>query len=161
MGPEVAAIAFAAAATGVAGATYLGQRSAAGTQRIIDEASIELQQEQFRLQAAETANQNATSFRKALASQVALASMRGGSGSVARQFGGEAYHNFLQDQESIKRGVRISDLNALHANAQSLANQSATNLRGLSQFATASLNAWNPSNFATGGAKTAPKTGGK
>src|SRR6188508_2101607 len=118
MGPEVAALAFAAAATGVAGATYIGSKQAAGTQNIIDQAAIELNQEQARLQSAEAALANAGSFRKALASQVALASLRGGSGSVMRQFGAESYSNFLQDQEAIKRGVRLSDLQALHSRAQ-------------------------------------------
>ena len=159
MGPETAAIAFAAAATGVAGASYLSQSSAARTQRIIDEGAIELQQEQYRLQAAEAASQNATSFRKALASQVALASLRGGSGSVLRQFTGESYHNFLQDQEAIKRGVRLSDIQAMHNRAQSSANQSASNLKGLTQFAGASLNAWNPNQFTA--TKAAPTKTGK
>jgi len=136
----VAAMAFAAAATAIAGATYVGQRKAARSQAIIDESAVELNREQARLQSAEAALANANNFRKALASQVALASLRGGGGSVMRQFGTEAYSNFLQDQEAIKRGVRLSDLQAVHGLAQSAANRGAANLRGLSQFASTSVN---------------------
>ncbi len=166
--PAAVAIAFAAAATAVAGATYVGQKQAASNQLKIDEAGIELQREQSRLQAAEAGQQHAVGFRKALASQVALASMRGGAGSVVRQFGSESYSNFLNDQEAIKRGVRLADLQSTHAYAQAYANRSASNLRATSQFATSTLNAWNLSGIgqgggAKGGATTqAPKSqGGK
>lgn len=149
--PTAVAIAFAAAATAIGGATYIGQKRAADTQGILDEAAIDLQREQSRMQAAEAATIHATSFRKAMASQVALASLRGGAGSVARQFGASSYSNFLQDQEAIKRGVRLSDIQALHSLSQSKANKSASNMRALGAFAKTSLDAWNFSSFSGGG----------
>jgi len=143
MGPEVAAIAFAAAATSAGGLSFLGESMAASTQRKLDNAAIEVNQERFRLQAAESSLANATNFRKALASQVALASLRGGSGSVARQFGSESYSNFLQDQESIKRGVRLADIQAMQQRAQAKANQAATTTKSFGSFAQSSISAWN------------------
>lgn len=140
--PAAVAIAFAAASTAVAGASYIAQNRAAKNQFIIDEAGIELSRENARLQAAEQGAIHATGFRKALASQVALSSLRGGAGSVTRQFTSESYGNFLQDQEAIKRGVRLSEIQSLHALAQASANKSAANIKGLTQFATTSLNAW-------------------
>lgn len=140
--PAAVAIAFAAASTAVAGASYVGQRRAAQNQFIIDEAGIELQRESSRLQAAEQASIHASGFRKALASQVALASLRGGAGSVTRQFTSESYGNFLRDQEAIKRGVRLSEIQSLHALAQAGANRSAANIKGLTQFASTAVNSW-------------------
>jgi len=147
MGPEVAAIAFAAAATGVAGVGYLSERNAANTQYKIDEASIELQRQQAHLQSAESANANATSFRKALASQVALASMRGGSGSLIRQFGGESYGNFLKDQEAIKRGGRLIDIQAMNQTAQAKANRTSRKVNAGINAVGSSINAWNVNNL--------------
>jgi hypothetical protein len=144
MGPEVAAIAFAAAATGGAGLNFIGETRAAKGQRRVDLAAIELQQEQFRLQAAEASSLNANNFRKALASQVALASMRGGGGSVVRQFGAESYSNFLQDQEAIKRGVRLSDLQAGHNKATAFSKENVARTKALGNFVTSAASAWNP-----------------
>ncbi len=147
MGPEVAALAFAAAATGVSAYGYVSERSAANNQYKIDEASIELQRQQAHLQSAENANANATSFRKALASQVALASMRGGSGSLIRQFGGESYGNFLKDQEAIKRGGKLIDVQALNQTAQAKANRSYRKTTAAINAVGNSVNAWNVNNL--------------
>lgn len=147
MGPEVAAIAFAAAATGVSAAGYISERNAANSQYKIDEAAIELQRQQAHYQAAEQANANAGSFRKALASQVALASMRGGSGSLLRQFGGESYSNFLKDQEAIKRGGRLIDVQALNQTAQAKANRTQRKTTAAINAINSSLNAWNVNNL--------------
>jgi len=143
MGPEVAALAFAAAATGVAGAGYLSERSAARNQYTIDQAAIELQRQQSHFQAAEAANANAINYRKALASQVAIASMRGGSGSVVRQFGSESYGNFLRDQEAVKRGVRLTDVQALNQQAQARGERSLKTTNAAFRAIGSSLNAWN------------------
>lgn len=156
------AIAFAAAATAVAGATYITGQKAARNQYKIDEAGIELQREQSRLQAAEAGAQHATGFRKALASQVALASMRGGAGSVLRQFGSDSYSNFIKDQEAIKRGVRLADIQAVHNSAQAHANKYSSNVKGLTQFASTSLNAaYSAYSMGGFGAAKTPTTGGK
>jgi hypothetical protein len=140
--PAVVAIAFAAASTAVAGASYLSQRSAAKNQFTLDESAIELERERARLQAAEGAAIHASGFRKALASQVALSSLRGGAGSVTRQFTSESYGNFMKDQEAIKRGVRLSDIKALNELAGARGAKSAANIRGLTQFAGTALNSF-------------------
>ena len=156
--PAAVAIAFAAASTAVAGASYIGQRRAAQNQFIIDEAGIELTREHSRLQAAEQAAIHATGFRKALASQVALASLRGGAGSVVRQFTSESYGNFIRDQDAIKRGVRIAELNSLNQLAQAYGNKSASNIRGLTQFASTTLNSWSQAGLGDLGSKTGTAT---
>lgn len=143
MGPEVAALAFAAAATSTAAVGYFSERSAAKNQFKIDEAGIELRREQARLQAAETASSSALNFRKALASQVALASFRGGSGSLVRQFGAESYSNFAQDQAAIKRGERLIDVRAKNEYAQAAANKKARTLGAATKAIGTSLNSFN------------------
>lgn len=143
MGAETAALAFAAASTAIAGGSFLAGQSAAKSQYKLDAASIELAREQARTQAAESAQQNALGFRKALASQVALASMRGGSGSLVRQFGAESYSNFLKDQAAIDRGVRVSDAQSLTALAQAKANRYVAGVKGITDFGQAALSAWN------------------
>lgn len=153
-GPQAIAIAFAAASTAVAGGGLLGQLSGSRNQQKVDLGAIEVNQEQTRLKAAEAAQQNAMSFRKALASQVALASMRGGSGSLMRQFGSESFSNFLQDQEAIKRGVRIADLQAQQQRASVFGNRATNDLSALTKFATTALSVWNINDIAKlGGAK--------
>lgn len=152
-GPQAIAIAFAAASTAVAaggaGASMFGGR----LQQKMDLAAIDLNQEQARLQAAEASAQNAMSFRKALASQVALASLRGGAGSVVRQFGGESYSNFLQDQESIKRGSRLTDIRAQQQRAQASGNRATNDLKALTDFAQTALRVWKvPAGGGMGGA---------
>lgn len=112
MGPEIAAIAFAAAAVGVGAASTVTSMIGGKSQLNLDLATIELRRDAAKMQAAELANQNAQGFRRALASQVALASFRGGSGSVARQFSSNSFSSFFQDQEAIKRGVRFADIRA-------------------------------------------------
>lgn len=146
-GAPVAALAFGAAATAIQGATYLAGRSAANSQSRVDEAAINFAREQSRLRAAQAAAQSAVGFRKALASQLALASMRGGTGSVARQFGSESYANFLTDQENINSYSALGDLTALNQVAQSKANHAAGNAKGLTNVATTALNSFNLSSF--------------
>lgn len=164
--PAVVAIAFAAAATTVAGVQYVTAQKAARNQFTVDSAAAELQREQGRLQGAEAGLQHATQFRKALASQVALASLRGGAGSVARQFTTESYGNFLKDQEAIKRGVRLSDIQAMHNSAQAYGNKYARGAQNLTQFASTAINsAYSAYTFGGFGAKapttTPTTTGGK
>lgn len=154
-GPQAIALAFSAASTAVAGLGYLSSRNAAKNQFMVDSAAIELNQEQARFKAAEAAQQNALSFRKALASQVALASMRGGAGSVVRQFGSESYSNFLQDQEAIKRGIRLNDASAQNQRAGAAGQKYASDLSALTRFAKSGLDAWNINDFS----KMFPKGG--
>ena len=36
--------------------------------------------------------------------------MRGGSGSLATQFGNQAYRTFVEDQKAIEMGVKVGDV---------------------------------------------------
>ena len=102
-----------AAAIGVIHTTLLGGLFDAATgldQRKIEEASINLEAEQAKFEATRQAEQASRSFRSALASQVAMTSFRGGSGSLTRQFGAESFGNFLRDQQAFERGLRLIDV---------------------------------------------------
>ena len=80
------------------------------TQKIIDTAALKLNQAQAHAKAAAMGQVHASNFRQALASQVALSTMRGGSGSLATQFGAQAYRTFIDDQKAIELGVQIGDV---------------------------------------------------
>lgn len=72
--------------------------------------AINKQHEMARIQAAEQAAIHARKFRQTLASQMSLATMRGGAGSMGAQFGSQAMQSFEQDQEAIERGVQLADI---------------------------------------------------
>jgi hypothetical protein len=82
------------------------------SQKKIDTATLKLNQEQAHAKAAEQGAIHAANFRQALASQVALSTMRGGSGSLATQFGNQAYRSFVEDQQAIESGVKVADTQA-------------------------------------------------
>lgn len=106
--PVVGTIAGAAIGGAVGGLSdSLGNTSA---QKKLDTATIKLNQAQFHAKAADTAATHAGTFRQALASQVALTTMRGGSGSLATQFGNQAYRTFIEDQNAIEAGVKVADI---------------------------------------------------
>lgn len=100
-----------AAVGGAAGGLYdsLGNIN---TQKTLDRAALKLNQAQAHAKAAEQGAIHAQNFRQALASQVALSTMRGGSGSLATQFGNQAYRKFIEDQQSIESGVKVTDAQA-------------------------------------------------
>lgn len=79
-------------------------------QQKVDTAALKLNQAQFHAKASAAGAIHAANFRQALASQVALATMRGGSGSLATQFGSQAYSSFLADQKAIDAGVEVADV---------------------------------------------------
>lgn len=127
--------ATAGAQIGVAGAGFLQQRKAGKTQETLDRTSLRLNQEQARTAAAEKSAIHARNFRKALASTVAFASLRGGSGSVARQFGQESFKNFLEDQQALQAGLEISEAQTAISQANLSAKSNARNITNLSRFA--------------------------
>lgn len=103
-------LAIGAAFGGLSGALTAGQLSLSREQYGLDRAAIEANREQAKLDAAEKALSNARGFRKALASQLALANFRGGPGSsIASQFGAESMASFREDQQSLERGMRQVD----------------------------------------------------
>ncbi|HAT1796306.1 TPA: hypothetical protein JBL19_06250 [Legionella pneumophila] len=80
------------------------------TQKKIDVAALKLNQAQAHAKASEAAAIHAQNFRQALASQIAISTMRGGSGSLATQFGNQAYRTFVEDQKAIEKGIKVADV---------------------------------------------------
>lgn len=79
-------------------------------QKTLDTAALKLNQAQFHAKASAQGAMHAEQFRQALASQVALSTMRGGSGSLAIQFGQDAYRKFAEDQNAIQLGLKVADV---------------------------------------------------
>lgn len=132
LGPGGAA---AGASIGSSVVGFLEETSANKTQGILDDAALRLNQEQARLKASEASSIHARNFRKALASQVSLASMRGGAGSLVTQFGSESFQNFLQDQKAIETGLKVSEAQGAIGEATNAANQVARESRAISRLA--------------------------
>jgi len=106
----------------------------------LDRATIEANRQEAKLAASEKALQNARGFRKALASQLALANFRGGPGSsIAAQFGGESMASFLADQQAIERGQKQIDTSATIQRAGATLGRTARDLATLSNFGSAAL----------------------
>lgn len=99
--------------------------------------AIRIQHEQARLQAAEQATIHARKFRQTLASQMSLASMRGGGGSIAAQFGSQAMQAFEQDQKAIERGAQLADIQRGFSEADAAARLKAAELGALGNVVSA------------------------
>jgi hypothetical protein len=82
------------------------------TQKTLDTAALKLNQAQFHAKASAQGAVHASNFRQALASQISLSTMRGGSGSLATQFGNQAYKTFVEDQKAIEMGIKVADVQA-------------------------------------------------
>jgi len=91
---------------------------ASGKQKKLDRAINAAETEHARLAGAQTALTASQDFRTALSSQLAIASLRGGSGgSLAQTFGSKSIANFLSDQRSLESqqkflGIRSDIKNA-------------------------------------------------
>lgn len=153
----MAAASFAVVAV-VAASAYsaASENKVAKTQQIASDAATTLNTAQAQASAARVGEKNARSFRSALAQQVAVASQRGGAGSLMRQFSTESVHNFLQDQESIKQNISLHGVQAQNQFAQSAANRSATRMRGFANIALAGTQAASFSGFGGGGEALTP-----
>ena len=138
---------YAGAAIGVGAAGFLQQSSANKTQGQLDEAALNLNMEQARLKAAEQSSMLARNFRKALASQVAVASMRGGAGSIAAQFGSESYQNYMEDKSAIESGLAVSEAQGKLSSAQLSADKNTRDLKALSNFTSTAFSGVNFSNL--------------
>lgn len=119
--------------------------TASNTQHKLDTATIKLNQAAFHAKAADAAATHASNFRQALASQVALSGMRGGSGSLGIQFSNQAYQTFAQDQAAIEAGVKVADVQSQIGLADASARRDATQMtagsRVLSALDSINLNA--------------------
>lgn len=126
--------ALAGASIGSAAIGYYDEDQAGKAQTTLDTAALRLNQEQARLQAAEKSAVHAANFRQALASQVAIASMRGGSGSLAAQFGNQAFKEYAEDRRAIDTGLAITEAQGKLAQAEISANKVSRDLNAFSRF---------------------------
>lgn len=156
-----AAIGFVVTAGNPAGAIMGGQLGAAGvgavqskfagdTQGDIDEAALNLNLEQARLSAAEKSAALARNFRKSLASQIAIASMRGGAGSLVAQFGSESFQNYMEDKSAIEAGLAVSETQGSIGKAKLKADANTRDIKSFGNFASSSFDAVNFSNLLKG-----------
>lgn len=133
------------AAIGASLGGFYDSYTASNTQNKIDTATIKLNQAQYHAKASAAAATHAENFRQALASQVALSGMRGGSGSLGVQFGNQAYRTFAEDQKAIEAGVKVADVQSQLSQADATARRDATQLaagsRVLSALDSINLNA--------------------
>ena len=113
--PGVGTIAGAAVGGSVGG--YFDTTKSNANQAKLEREALKLNQAQFHNKAAAQGAIHAANFRQSLAHQVSLAGMRGGSGSLATQFGSQAYKTFLEDQQAIEAGVKVSDVQTSLSNA--------------------------------------------
>lgn len=134
---------LAGAALGSSAGGLYGSLSNISTQKKIDRAALQLNQAQMHAKAAEQGAIHAENFRQALASHVALASMRGGSGSLATQFGNQAYRKFIEDQQSIEAGVKTADVQGLLGEADITARTQAAQGRAIGRAAISAFDGFN------------------
>jgi len=135
---------------GAAGVGAFQSKSAGDNQGMLDEAALRLNMEQARLTAAERSSALARKFRKSLASQVAIASMRGGSGSLVAQFGSESFQNFLEDQGAIDRGLAVAERQGDIAGAELKAKANTRDTKTAGNFASSAFDAVNFSGLLKG-----------
>jgi len=147
-GGPAGAVAGASIGAGVVGA---GQSYFAGQEQgLLDKAALETNLAQARASAAEKSAVLASNFRKSLASQVAIAGMRGGAGSLVAQFGIEDFQNFMQDQKAIELGLKVSETQGKIGEAQNKADANTRNIKTAKDFASTTLDAVNFSNLLKG-----------
>jgi hypothetical protein len=125
------------AALGLSVGGSIGSIGANKQQAKLEREAIRLNKEQYHAQAAARSAIHAANFRQSLAHQVSLASMRGGSGSIASQFGAQAYKNFLDDQKAIELGVAASDVQSSLSEADTTARQQAGNVQAAGRIISA------------------------
>jgi len=109
-GPAGAAIGSTIGAIGQGVFERKEQRGLAQAEQQMLDTQVMMNQAQREIVGAEQQAAQAVAFRKAIAQQAARASIRGGGGSLVRQFGAESLSNFQQSQEALQRGVRLGEL---------------------------------------------------
>lgn len=119
------------ASVGASAGGFVDSSNANNAQGQLETSALNLQLEQARHSAAEKSAVHAGNFRQALASQVALAGMRGGSGSVMGQFSQASYRNFLLDQQAIDVGLSVTEAGAGLARADLAARGEARGAKAL------------------------------
>jgi len=112
---------LAASTVSTAGGLYASKQ-----QEKLDRAINSAETERARLVGAETALTSARDFRSALSSQLAISSLRGGSGgSLVAQFGSQSVANFMSDQRTLEANQKFigikSDLRGAEIKSQRFA----------------------------------------
>lgn len=123
---------------------YFDSTKNSAAQSRLEREALKLNQAQFHNKAAAQGAIHAANFRQSLAHQVSLAGMRGGSGSLATQFGSQAYKTFLEDQQAIEAGVKVSDAQTSLSNADISAREAA---RDTAAFGSAAVSAFDSINL--------------
>lgn len=131
------------ASIGTAIGGLFGANEAAIQQQKLQTATLKLNTAQYHAKAAEQAAIHASNFRQALASHVSLAAMRGGTGSLATQFGNQAYKSFIQDQRAIELGVKTADAQAAISQADIDLQTEALQARAIGRAAVSAFDAIN------------------
>jgi len=138
---------FIGASVGASVGGFVDSKRASSTQSSLEASALNLQLEQSRHTAAEKSALHAQNFRTSLASQIALTSMRGGSGSVMTQFGQESYRNFLDDQKALDVGLSITEANAGIQRAQLVARGEARDIKSFSSAVSSGTRGLNLNTF--------------
>lgn len=135
--PATATMLLMAASTASTGAGLYASRQ----QQKSEMAFLEAETERARLAATDEALRSAQGFRQALASQLALSSLRSGTGgSLVRQFGAQSLSNFLSDQDVLGRRRQFIDIASQAKGAQIKADRFARDLSGVGSLLTTGLN---------------------
>lgn len=125
---------------GSAASTGLGLISSRQQQKQ-EMAFLEAETERARLAATDEALVRARGFREALASQLALSSLRSGTGgSLVRQFGAQSISNFLSDQDVMGRRKQFINIASQAKGAQIKADRFARDVSGIGSLLTTGLN---------------------
>ena len=97
--------------------TTLGLQ-ASKRQEKLDIATTSLETEVAKNQAAQQAYASAQGFREALASQLALSSLRGDGGSMVRQFASKSISNMVGDAQTFDQQQQFADLSGVIRKSQ-------------------------------------------
>lgn len=107
-------------------------------------AFLDAQTERAKLAATDQALNESKTFRRALASQLALSSLRSGAGgSLVRQFGAESVSNFLKDQDVLNRRKEFIDVAAQSERSQIKSNRFNRDISAIGNLVKSGLNTVN------------------
>lgn len=119
-----AAIAVIGAQVAISAAQGYQEVQASKSQAEVSEASIELDSAQTEFDIRATAASQSEQFRRDLASQLTLATYRGGAG-MARQFASQSFSAYGQDMLALDRASQTNAIRTLNQKAQAQATKAA------------------------------------
>ena len=128
-----------------------------GQQQKVELSRIKTETEAAKLQATEEAFVGAQNFRQALASQLALSSLRSGAGgSLVRQFGATSISNMFGDQRTFERRKTFIDMSANLSRANAMTARFSSGLSSIGGLLSTGLQSVNLSAMTNQPAKKAP-----